>query len=56
VTAWAARKPGALFADAPVPGSKDLAGRSQLLLLAPGAAAAANTVGPLSGIIGRKTA
>lgn len=51
----AARKPGAVFADAPVADSKDPADRSQLLLLASGPAAAADTVGPVSGIIGRKT-
>jgi 3-hydroxyisobutyrate dehydrogenase len=51
----AARKPGAVFADAPAPGSKDPAGRGQLLLLASGPAAAAGTVGTVSGIIGRKT-
>ena len=38
-----------------MPGSKDPADRSQLLLLASGPAAAADTVGPVSGIIGRKT-
>ena len=32
----AARKPGAVFVDAPVPGSKDPAERGQLLLLASG--------------------
>jgi 3-hydroxyisobutyrate dehydrogenase len=51
----AARKPGAVFADAPVPG-KDPAGPGQLLILASGPAAAADTVGPVFDIIGRKTA
>ncbi|HET9971730.1 MAG TPA: NAD(P)-binding domain-containing protein [Streptosporangiaceae bacterium] len=51
----AARKPGAVFVDAPVPGCKDPAERGQVLLLASGPAAAADTVGPVSGIIGRKT-
>jgi hypothetical protein len=32
----AARKPGAVFVDAPVPGSKDPADRGQLLILASG--------------------
>jgi len=50
----AARKPGAVFADAPVPGSNP-AGPGQLLILASGPAAAADTVGPVSGITGRKT-
>ena len=54
VTGWP-RKPGAVFADAPVPGSKDPAERGQLLILASGPAAAAGTAGPVSGIIGRKT-
>jgi 3-hydroxyisobutyrate dehydrogenase len=51
----AARKPGAVFADAPVPGSKDPAGPAQLLILASGPAAAADTVGPVFDVIGRKT-
>lgn len=51
----AARTPGAVFADAPVPGSKDPAGPGQLLILASGPAAAPGTAGPVSGIIGRKT-
>jgi 3-hydroxyisobutyrate dehydrogenase len=51
----AARKPGAVFVDAPVPGSKDPADRGQLLILASGPAAAADTVGPVFDIIGRKT-
>jgi len=54
VTTWP-RKPGAAFADAPVPGSKDPAGPGQLLILASGPAVAADTVGPVSGIIRRKT-
>jgi NAD binding domain of 6-phosphogluconate dehydrogenase len=51
----AARKPGAVFADAPVPGSKEPAGPGQLLTLASGPAAAADTVGPVFDIIGRNT-
>jgi hypothetical protein len=50
----AARKPGVVFADAPVPGSKDPAGQGQLLL-ASGPAAAAGTAGTghpqLAGVI-----
>jgi 3-hydroxyisobutyrate dehydrogenase len=51
----AARKPGAVFADAPVPASNDPADRGQLLLLTSGPTAAADTVGPVFDIIGRKT-
>jgi 6-phosphogluconate dehydrogenase-like protein len=51
----AASKPGVVFVDAPVPGSKDPAERGQLLLLASGPAAAADTAGPVFDIIGRKT-
>jgi 3-hydroxyisobutyrate dehydrogenase-like beta-hydroxyacid dehydrogenase len=45
-----------VIVDAPAPGSKDPAERGQLLILAFGPAATADTVGPLFDIIGRKTA
>jgi 3-hydroxyisobutyrate dehydrogenase len=44
-----------VIVDAPVQGSKDPAERGQLLILAFGPAAAADTVGPVFDIIGRKT-
>ena len=51
----AARRPDVVFVDAPVSGSKDPAERGQLRILASGPAAAADTVGPVFDIIGRKT-
>ena len=51
----AARRPGVAFVDAPVSGSKGPAEQGQLLILASGPAAAANTVGPVFDVIGRKT-
>jgi 3-hydroxyisobutyrate dehydrogenase len=51
----AARRPGVVFVDAPVSGSKGPAEQGQLLILASGPAAAANTVGPVFDVIGRKT-
>jgi 3-hydroxyisobutyrate dehydrogenase len=51
----AARRPGVLFVDAPVSGSKGPAEQGQLLILASGPAAAADTVGPVFDVIGRKT-
>jgi 3-hydroxyisobutyrate dehydrogenase len=44
-----------VIVDAPTPGSKDPAERGQLLILASGPAATADTVGPVFDIIGRKT-
>jgi 3-hydroxyisobutyrate dehydrogenase len=51
----AARRPGVMFVDAPVSGSKGPAEQGQLLILALGPAAAADTVGPVFDVIGRKT-
>jgi 3-hydroxyisobutyrate dehydrogenase len=51
----AAQRPGVLFVDAPVSGSKGPAEQGQLLILASGPAAAADPVGPVFGILGRKT-
>ncbi len=51
----AAQRPGVLFVDAPVSGSKGPAEQGQLLILASGPAAAAGRVGPVFGILGRKT-
>jgi 3-hydroxyisobutyrate dehydrogenase len=51
----AARRPGVAFVDAPVSGSKGPAEQGQLLILASGPAAAADTVGPVFDVIGRKT-
>jgi 3-hydroxyisobutyrate dehydrogenase len=51
----AARRPGVLFVDAPVSGSKGPAEQGQLLILASGPAAAAEMVGPVFDVIGRKT-
>jgi 3-hydroxyisobutyrate dehydrogenase len=50
-----ARRPDVMFLDAPVSGSKGPAEDGQLLILASGPAAAADTVGPLFAAIGRKT-
>ncbi|HZC42449.1 MAG TPA: NAD(P)-dependent oxidoreductase [Streptosporangiaceae bacterium] len=51
----AARRPGVLFVDAPVSGSKGPAEQGQLLILASGPPAAAGTLGPVFDVIGRKT-
>jgi 3-hydroxyisobutyrate dehydrogenase len=48
-------RPGALFVDAPVSGSKGPAETGQLLILASGPAAARAAVGPAFTAIGRKT-
>jgi 3-hydroxyisobutyrate dehydrogenase len=51
----AAHRPGVLFVDAPVSGSKGPAEQGQLLILASGPAAAAEVTGPVFDVIGRKT-
>ncbi len=51
----AARRPGVMFVDAPVSGSKGPAEQGQLLILASGPAAAADAVRPVFDTIGRKT-
>jgi 3-hydroxyisobutyrate dehydrogenase len=51
----AAQRPGVMFVDAPVSGSKGPAEQGQLLILASGPAAAADTVRPVFDILGRKT-
>jgi 3-hydroxyisobutyrate dehydrogenase len=51
----AARRPGVMFVDAPVSGSKGPAEQGQLLILASGPAAAADALGPVFDVIGRKT-
>ena len=51
----AAQRPGVTFVDAPVSGSKGPAEQGQLLILASGPAAAADRVGPVFDILGRKT-
>jgi 3-hydroxyisobutyrate dehydrogenase len=51
----ATQRPGVLFVDAPVSGSKGPAEQGQLLILASGPAAAADRVGPVFGVLGRKT-
>jgi 3-hydroxyisobutyrate dehydrogenase len=51
----AAQRPGVMFLDAPVSGSKGPAEQGQLLILASGPAAAADAVGPVFDVIGRKT-
>jgi 3-hydroxyisobutyrate dehydrogenase len=51
----AAQRPGVMFVDAPVSGSKGPAEQGQLLILASGPAAAAGAVRPVFGAIGRKT-
>jgi 3-hydroxyisobutyrate dehydrogenase len=50
-----AQRPGVLFVDAPVSGSKGPAEQGQLLILASGPAAAASSVDPVFGILGRRT-
>jgi 3-hydroxyisobutyrate dehydrogenase len=51
----AAQRPGVMFVDAPVSGSKGPAEQGQLLILASGPAAAADVVRPVFGVLGRKT-
>ena len=51
----AALRPGVIFVDAPVSGSKGPAQQGQLLILASGPAAAAEAVRPVFDVIGRKT-
>jgi 3-hydroxyisobutyrate dehydrogenase len=51
----AARRPGVMFVDAPVSGSKGPAEQGQLLILASGPAVAADAVRPVFDVIGRKT-
>jgi 3-hydroxyisobutyrate dehydrogenase len=51
----AAQRPGVMFVDAPVSGSKGPAEQGQLLILASGPAAAADRLSPVFGILGRKT-
>jgi 3-hydroxyisobutyrate dehydrogenase len=51
----AAQWPAVTFVDAPVSGSKGPAEQGQLLILASGPAAAADRVGPVFDILGRKT-
>jgi 3-hydroxyisobutyrate dehydrogenase len=51
----AAQRPGVMFMDAPVSGSKGPAEQGQLLILASGPKAAAGAVGPVFDVIGRKT-
>jgi 3-hydroxyisobutyrate dehydrogenase len=51
----AVQRPAVMFVDAPVSGSKGPAEQGQLLILASGPAAAADAVGPVFGILGRKT-
>jgi 3-hydroxyisobutyrate dehydrogenase len=51
----AAQRPGVTFVDAPVSGSKGPAEQGQLLILASGPTAAADRLGPVFGILGRKT-
>jgi 3-hydroxyisobutyrate dehydrogenase len=51
----AAERPGVVFVDAPVSGSKGPAEQGQLLILASGPAPAADTLRPVFGVLGRKT-
>jgi 3-hydroxyisobutyrate dehydrogenase len=51
----AAQRPGVMFVDAPVSGSKGPAEQGQLLILASGPAAAADPLRPVFDVIGRKT-
>jgi 3-hydroxyisobutyrate dehydrogenase len=51
----AAVRPGVLFVDAPVSGSKGPAEEGQLLILASGPAVAADAVAPVFDVLGRKT-
>ena len=51
----AAQRPGVMFVDAPVSGSKGPAEQGQLLILASGPAAAADALRPVFDVLGRKT-
>jgi 3-hydroxyisobutyrate dehydrogenase len=51
----AARRPGVMFVDAPVSGSKGPAQQGQLLILASGPTAAVDAVRPVFDVLGRKT-
>jgi 3-hydroxyisobutyrate dehydrogenase len=51
----AALRPGVMFVDAPVSGSKGPAQQGQLLILASGPTAAADVVRPVFDVLGRKT-
>jgi 3-hydroxyisobutyrate dehydrogenase len=51
----AAERPSVVFVDAPVSGSKGPAEHGQLLILASGPIAAADSLGPVFGVLGRKT-
>jgi 3-hydroxyisobutyrate dehydrogenase len=51
----AARRPGVMFVDAPVSGSKGPAEQGQLLILASGPAPAADGLHPVFDILGRRT-
>jgi 3-hydroxyisobutyrate dehydrogenase len=51
----AAERPGVMFVDAPVSGSKGPAEQGQLLILASGPAAAMDPVRPVFDVLGRKT-
>jgi 3-hydroxyisobutyrate dehydrogenase len=51
----AARRPGVMFVDAPVSGSKGPAQQGQLLILASGPTEAADAVRPVFDVLGRKT-
>jgi 3-hydroxyisobutyrate dehydrogenase len=51
----AAQRPSVRFVDAPVSGSKGPAEQGQLLILASGPASAADRLGPVFAILGRKT-
>ena len=51
----AANRPGVMFVDAPVSGSKGPAQQGQLLILASGPTAAADAVRPVFDVLGRKT-
>lgn len=49
----ASRRPGVMFVDAPVSGSKGPAEQGQLLILASGPAAAAEAVRPVFDVLGK---
>ncbi len=51
----AAQRPGVMFVDAPVSGSKGPAEQGQLLILASGPGAAADVLRPVFDVLGRKT-
>ena len=51
----AAHRPGVMFVDAPVSGSKGPAQQGQLLILASGPRAAADVLRPVFDVVGRKT-